>query len=277
MKLSRILLLMSAAAPLVGAAAVPDIQNDDAVPALVLRFSPASEHDATKRDEPAWEYERLFRRKGGGGSSGGGGGRSGGGSGKGSSSSSSGGRTTTGSGTKPAYGGGAYYGGGSTVPYRSGSTSPSGIAPLALGVGAGLAIGSSTHFWPGYWYHPIYYYPYSHPYAYLNQTSNRNETKNVACACDETVECGCDNNSNSTYFADLLGNGSYAALNASGVAVADVNGTSTLLINGTLPNGTTAAGGTESASAAGGSLRELREHAGLVPAIAAMLAMVYVL
>lgn len=201
---------------------------------------------------------------------------SGSGSGKGSSSSSSGGRTSTGSGTKPSYGGGTYYSGGSSVPYRSGKTSPSGIVPVALGVGAGVAAGSALHFWPGLWYHPIYYYPYGHAYAYHNQSSNRNETKDVACGCDETVECGCDDNTNSTYFSDLLGNGSYAALNASGVSIADVNGTSTLLVNGSLPNGTTAAAGTDSASAAAGSLHLLLEHVGLAPAVAAMLVMVFV-
>jgi len=38
---------------------------------------------------------------------------------------------------------------------------------------------------------------------------------------------------------DLIGNGSYAALNKSVVNVADVNGTSQIFINGTLPNSTT--------------------------------------
>lgn len=46
---------------------------------------------------------------------------------------------------------------------------------------------------------------------------------------------------------DLVGNGSYDSLNKSLVTVSQVNGTRTLVINGTLPNGTTAPGGTDSA------------------------------
>lgn len=46
----------------------------------------------------------------------------------------------------------------------------------------------------------------------------------------------------------IIGNGSYQGLNRTLANVADVNGTSTILINGTLPNGTTASGGTDSAA-----------------------------
>jgi len=45
-------------------------------------------------------------------------------------------------------------------------------------------------------------------------------------------------------------------LNKSLVTVSDVNGTSTILINGTLPNGTTASGGTDSATSAARSLMQ---------------------
>lgn len=46
-----------------------------------------------------------------------------------------------------------------------------------------------------------------------------------------------------------MGNGSYAALNKSLVTVSEVNGTRNLVLNGTLPNGTTAPGGTDDSSA----------------------------
>jgi hypothetical protein len=72
---------------------------------------------------------------------------------------------------------------------------------------------------------------------------------------------------------DLIGNGSYAALNKTLVNVADVNGTSTILINGTLPNGTTASGGTESPNAADG-MRALLQHAGWWPLVATVCAVV---
>jgi hypothetical protein len=47
----------------------------------------------------------------------------------------------------------------------------------------------------------------------------------------------------------LLGNGSYADTNSSLIRVTNVNGTKTAVINGTLPNGTTASGGTDASSA----------------------------
>ena len=47
-----------------------------------------------------------------------------------------------------------------------------------------------------------------------------------------------------------MGNGSYAALNKSLVTVSQVNGTRNLVLNGTLPNGTTAPGGTDDDSGA---------------------------
>lgn len=63
-------------------------------------------------------------------------------------------------------------------------------------------------------------------------------------------ECGCDDNGNSTFLDSIIGDGSYANLNKSLVDVADINGTSTIVLNGTLPNGTTTAGGTEDANGA---------------------------
>jgi hypothetical protein len=63
--------------------------------------------------------------------------------------------------------------------------------------------------------------------------------------CQEYSPCGCDENNDDKYLNDLVGNGSYAALNKSLVTVSDVNGTRNLVLNGTLPNGTTAPGGTD--------------------------------
>ncbi|KAK7743513.1 hypothetical protein SLS53_004047 [Cytospora paraplurivora] len=189
-------------------------------------------------------------------------------SGRGSSSSSTGGRTKTGSGVTPSYGGGRYYGGGTTVPYRAGSRSTGGISPLPF-----LFAGSAIAFWPGLWYHPVYIYPYTNHWNYYNASSAKNETKPVKCGCDAYQECGCDDNTNQTYVDNVLGNGSYDSLNKSLVTVGNVNGTETILLNGTLPNGTTASGGTESASAAAG-LRGLAQLAGWWPLVATAVAMV---
>jgi hypothetical protein len=62
--------------------------------------------------------------------------------------------------------------------------------------------------------------------------------------------CGCEENDDPKYLNDLVGNGSYAALNKTLVTVSDVNNTRTLIINGTLPNGTTAPGGVDDAGVA---------------------------
>ena len=155
------------------------------------------------------------------------------------------------------------------MPYRAGSRSTGGIVPFVL-VG-GLA---AYAFWPGVWYHPPYLYPYAHPWNYRNQTSNQNETKPVTCACDPYQVCGCDDNANQTYIDSVVGNGSYNALNRSLVSLGDVNGTEHILINGTLPNGTTASGGTDSPNA-GAGLRHLAQAAGWWPLVATAAAMVF--
>ncbi|RFU73605.1 hypothetical protein TARUN_8608 [Trichoderma arundinaceum] len=246
------------------------------------------------------EQHDLFKRKGGGGGGGrggGGGGTSGGGKGgssggsgssgsggssggKGGSGGSSGNRAPSsnvggtsagGSGPKPAYGGGRYYGGGATTPYRAGSRSPiGGIVPFALLGGAALA------FWPGVWLYGAYMYPYHQPYHFHNQSSGRNETRDVLCGCGIYDVCGCDDNNNTAYYDSLIGNGSYSALNKSVVNVADVNGTRTILINGSLPNGTTADGPDASSTDSGAAgLKNMVQVLGFWPAVAAVLVTVF--
>ncbi|KAI2792094.1 hypothetical protein POX_b02129 [Penicillium oxalicum] len=193
----------------------------------------------------------LEKRRGGGGGKGGGGGGGGGGSsssssssggssggrsgssgsssGRTSSSSNQGGSTRGGSGVSPGYGGGSYYAGGAKTPYSAGGRSPGGISPYLLPLGA-LAI------FPGLWLAGAYAYSYNHPYYYNH--NGRNDSLPVTCLCEKYQECGCEDNNNQTYYQDLF-NGTEPR-NGSNVRVADVNGTKTILINGTLPNGTTA-------------------------------------
>jgi hypothetical protein len=132
-------------------------------------------------------------------------------------------------------------------------------------------------FYPGLWLYGAYNYPYTHPYTFHNRTATSNttnstttrrdngfdimlrqtsdegvnQTKPVTCLCAVYSECGCDDNGNTTFLDSIIGDGTYANLNQSLVTVADVNGTSTIVLNGTLPNGTTTAGGTEDAFSAG--------------------------
>ncbi|KAH7207039.1 hypothetical protein DER44DRAFT_625572, partial [Fusarium oxysporum] len=218
--------------------------------------------------EPSADEHELYKRRGGGGGGGRGGssgggsrgssgsgsrggssrGSSGSGSSRGSSSSGSGSRGSSyrpgssgsggsggggsrGVGPQPSFAGGRYYPGGSSRPYKSGGSSPGRIAPYALG-GAALA------FWPGVWLYGAYMYPYSHPYHYHNDTSDEDEERDVLCGCSRYEYCACDDNNSTQYFDELIGNGSYDALNKSIVNVAEVNGTMTILINGTLPNDT---------------------------------------
>lgn len=70
--------------------------------------------------------------------------------------------------------------------------------------------------------------------------------------------CGCDNNTNTTYLDTLVGNGSTADENSTLIHIGEVNGTKTLIINGTLPNGTN---GT-STSTSGAAGRNLLEYSG---------------
>ncbi|ORY54580.1 uncharacterized protein BCR38DRAFT_380958 [Pseudomassariella vexata] len=233
--------------------------------------------------DPRAAFEDLWKRKGGGGSGGRGGGSSSSGSSSGSSSSggrgtttstgsgrgqslsNGGGSTTTGSGPKPQFG--SYYGGGARTPYRSGTRSPSGIVPAVL-------VGGALGFWGAYWLAGAYSYPYTHHYYWHNSTTNQNETKPINCVCEKTQECGCDDNGEQqTVITGLVGNGTYNALNQSLITAANVNGTDQLFINGTLPNGTTAAGGSEDPYSAGNLLQPI----GWVPVITTIFAMMYIL
>ncbi|KAF2638478.1 hypothetical protein P280DRAFT_491872 [Massarina eburnea CBS 473.64] len=200
----------------------------------------------------------LEKRKGGGGGGKGGGGSSSGGkggssssgsssSGRTSSSSNVGGSTAAGSGPARSYGG--VYGGGASVPYKSGSKSGKGL--LAGGV---IGLGAAALIMPGLWLYSVYPYAYHNPYRFVNESVNNatnpngfNQSLPVVCLCQENNPCGCDENEDQTYLKALVGNGSYSGLNKTLVTVSDVNGTQSLVINGTLPNGTTAPGGTDDA------------------------------
>ena len=99
-----------------------------------------------------------------------------------------------------------------------------------------------------------YAYPYHHHYNYTDEKSDRNESLPVVCLCQKHSECGCDDNSNNTYYEDLF-NGTQP-VNSSTVTVAEVNGTKSIYINGTLPNGTTVDDPSAEESSAATKLRE---------------------
>jgi len=234
----------------------------------VAFLAPKAERDNSQQDE------KLWKRKGGGGGGGRGGGTSGSGGSRGTGSGGSssrgrpgdnaGGSTRSGSGPPPAYGGGRY-GGGAAVPYRAGAARGS-IVPFAL-------VGGALAFWPGLWLAGAYMYPYSHPYRYYNETARENQTKAVLCGCAEDLPCSCEENNATDYMNSLIGNGSYDGLNKSVVNIGEVNGTETILINGTLPSGTTASGGTDEVGSA--AFRTAVEALGFWPVAAVVLATVF--
>ncbi len=246
MRLLPVIALVLSSSQLSASASIPHSSNSDLI---------AREHTAelvTPANLDARSWSSLIRRKGGGGgrSSGGssssssssgssGSGRSGssssGSSGSTSRSSISGGATRSGSGSRPVYG--AYYGGGARVPYTAGGRSPSrGGLPLFLPVAA-------FAFFPGIWlYASLYAYPFSMPYYYRN-ANNQNQTIEVTCLCQENSVCGCDDNGNTTYVQQVIGDGTDQPKNSSLVVVLPplANGTQRAYINGTLENGTTVA------------------------------------
>lgn len=144
-----------------------------------------------------------------------------------------------------------------------------------------VLIGGALAFWPGVWLYGAHMYPYNYVHHYHNATTDKNETAKVLCGCAENEVCGCDENNSTAYYDDLLGNGSYQALNKSVVNIGTYKGDKTILINGTLPNGTTADGpddddgDEDGSSSAGLGLRSLVEAAGIWPAVAAVLAAVF--
>lgn len=188
----------------------------------------------------AWDVSNVYIGSSSSGSTSGSSGSSSGG-GRTSSSSNVGGSTSAGSGATRGYGGGAYYGGGAAVPYRAGGASSRGLRPVALLPVAALA------FFPGLWLYGAYMYPYGSPYRYYNRTGNRNESKPVNCLCQENQPCGCDDNNDQSFLNSTIGDGT--SLNQTLVRRAVVNGTDQFFINGSLPNGTTAPGGQDDASA----------------------------
>jgi hypothetical protein len=83
----------------------------------------------------------------------------------------------------------------------------------------------------------VYIYPYHNTYNYYNTTDRRNETAPVLCLCQQYSDCGCDDNGNMTFIDTVLSpNGT--AINSTLVQIGQVNGTTYILLNGTLPNGT---------------------------------------
>ncbi|KAF8441919.1 hypothetical protein BGX38DRAFT_1272475 [Terfezia claveryi] len=223
-------------------------------------------------------HPAIYPRKGGGGGGGGHGGRSSGGK------TTSGGKTSSGN-KKPSPGtskdsnvgglskGGTgpppkytkYYSGGVKTPYTAGKKSPGGLSPVALplalagGLFAGMWLGSV---WMYAWNHPLNYFnPPTAPtmnIPYQNSTTNgtltdmtyeitpgMNVTLPVKCLCAENAVCGCDEVTDPDYAKNVLEDAAKDGGKGDTARLAVDDGKLVLVVNGTLPNGTTADGGDE--------------------------------
>ncbi|KAI2067141.1 hypothetical protein LOZ40_003261 [Ophidiomyces ophidiicola] len=183
-----------------------------------------------------------------------------------------GGASRSGSGTPRNFGGGGFYAGGARVPYTAGRRSPGGLVPFFLPV-------ALLGFFPGLWLFGAYAYSMNHGYSYRNRTTNRNESIPIVCLCQEHSVCGCDDNNNSTYIDSILSDKDENGLprNSSVVKTVDVNGTTKIYINGTLPNGTTAPDPSIAEGMASGIMPPILKLSGYWPTIAIVLATVALL
>lgn len=209
------------------------------------------ENTVFERDFTTDDASLLVKRKGGGG-----GGRGGGGGGGGRGGTTGGGRGGTtgggssgGGGSGGSGGGGArpspprynnVYAGGVSRPYNAGGRSPKGILPyvLPLAIAGGLL--------GGIWLGQVYAYSWNNPIRYRNPLTDEEEEIPVICLCDEERPCGCDENLDDEYVdlvvAEALANNTEVA------AIEEVEGEMTLVINGTLPEGTEDSGEEEGAA-----------------------------
>ncbi len=185
-----------------------------------------------------------------------------------------------GSGISPKYGGGKFYGGGAAVPYTAGRRSPLGILPFLLPV---VVIAA---YFPGYWAYGAWGYPYSHPYYWRNRTATeerfddrrrsitsrqaqQNNSNNavqvlpVLCLCQQFLVCGCDDNQSDEFLRSILPNDtSDAQVDQTLLRISNVNGTRTIVINGTIANGTTAPGATDTQRSSASFGRVVLESSG---------------
>jgi hypothetical protein len=131
------------------------------------------------------------------------------------------------------------YLGGAAVPYKAGAKSPNGVSPrhfdnLAFATVKETAVKDGACAVPNT----------SYAYKYESTYTLSNSSVPVYCACDIYGLCGCDDfHKNSSFVPTLL---SYLGLgdearNVSKVCTVSIDGTTTILVNGGLVNGSTKA------------------------------------
>lgn len=130
------------------------------------------------------------------------------------------------------------------MSYRSGQNSPSGIRPFRVPTAAGAAA-----IFPGTWGAGVYVYSYNLDEDDLEETGldgsfldDLDDPVPVRCLCEEFLECSCEEENDEDYLQFLIDDSDVEDLDEEIVAFNTVNGTMTLVINGTQPNGTESLG-----------------------------------
>ena len=134
---------------------------------------------------------------------------------------------------------GTFLKGGSIVSYRSGQNSPSGIQPSRVTAAGAAAI------FPGTWGAGVYVYSYTLDEDDLDETEldgdfldDLDDPVPVRCLCEEFLECSCEEENDEDYLQFLIDDDDVDDLDEEVVAFNTVDGTTTLVINGTMPNAT---------------------------------------
>lgn len=117
-------------------------------------------------------------------------------------------------------------------------------------------------------------------YHYYNIISHRDDVREILCGCAIYSLCGCDDAEDDALYQQLIGDGDYHRLDRALVDVTPVNGTTKILINGTLPNDTT--GGNEdtvdnSPRDEKSATMAMVQTIGLWPTVAAVAAVVFII
>jgi hypothetical protein len=121
----------------------------------------------------------------------------------------------------------------------------------------------------------VYDYDDNITYTFHNLTTDQEETHRVKCACAQYAVCGCASDIKEEILDEIIGNGSYAALDKDVVVPVRVNGHDYLLNNGTLSNGTTADSNSDEVieaineTSAGLSIQDIFKTFGLWPVVSA--------
>lgn len=83
----------------------------------------------------------------------------------------------------------------------------------------------------------------------------------MTCLCDQYSACGCDDADNST-LDSVVGDASLATKDNPLYRIGNVNGTKTLILNGTLPNGTDDSESSSPTPSSGAARQQVMEIAG---------------